>query len=87
MGDVAFEPGGDLRDAVGAALVVARVMATSAPNAEGRLGDAHVVGGDDHAVERLRGLAAFPDALDERLAGDEVERFAGESAWNPSARG
>src|SRR5579863_9410805 len=46
------------------------------------LGDfpnAGVVGGDDHFAEGLGLLTALDDVLDERLAGDQGQRLAGEA--------
>lgn len=45
-----------------------------------------VVRGHDDFAERLCALALFDDALNERLAGDGVQRLSRESGWRRSAR-
>jgi len=55
---------------------------------EGRRGglDSGVVGGDDHIAKVRRFAALLDDMLDEWLAGDEDERFAGKSGRSKSCR-
>jgi hypothetical protein len=59
-------------------MVVPRHRDVAAPSRD-RLSDAGVIGRDGETGEIRALTAAVPDVLDERLARDEVERFAGES--------
>ena len=86
VGDTALQPCGDLRDAVGAARVVVRCHGDLRAETESRLGDAHVVGGDDHVVQPARALGPLPDLLDHWLARDRVQGLARETGGTP-ARG
>ena len=48
--------------------------------------NANVICGDDHVVDLPALLATLPDVLNERFAGDEVERLAWEAGGTPAGR-
>ena len=52
--------------------------------AAARLDDALVVRGNDDVIHGPTALTALPDMLDERLAGNEMQRFPGEPGGSPA---
>ena len=75
----------DLRDSIGPAGVMQRfVRLTSAPQAKAasamRMSSVAMI----TAIKCLRAAAAFPDVLQQWLAGNRVERFAGETGRTPT---
>jgi hypothetical protein len=49
-----------------------------------RVADAVIVGGDEEIVEFRAAEAAFPDVLDQRFSGEDVEWFSGEAGGPPA---
>ena len=56
------------------------------PKSSRSLRNPRVIRGDDHVVDLPALLAALPDVLHQRFAGDEVERFAWEAGGTPAGR-
>ncbi len=76
----------DFRDAIGSARMIRRRQGDFRAPIERRLSDAEVVRRDDQVIQFLRAPASFPDVLEQRLARDEMERFAGETRRSPTRR-
>ena len=67
---------------IGASLIAARMIGSGhfdAAKYPGDIGDAPIVCGDYDFAQGLGQAAPFDDVLEERLAGDGMERFAGEA--------
>ena len=75
--ELAVERGGDLREPVGAAPVVRRVIIARAAERLHRRDDPLVVGRDDHGVDGARLGGAAVHVLDHRATADVGERLAG----------
>ena len=74
----------NLGDAIGAAGVTWRGERDFGAPIESGLRDSHVVGRDNDGIEAPCAAAAFPNVTEQRFAGDEVERFARETAGGPA---
>ena len=78
--DVVGEAAARLGEPVGAGRVVRARQQRSRPEAAAGLGDARVVGGDEHVAEPLRPARALVHPLEHGQAGDRRQRLPGEAA-------
>jgi len=50
------------------------------------IGDAFIIGGDDHFINVLAFLTAFPNVLNQRLSRDVMKRLSWEPGGPPARR-
>lgn len=75
-----------LCNAISAARVIRGSQDSPGSERSGGLSNAFIIRGDDDVIDFTTVLAAFPDVLDERFTGDEVERLAWEAGGSPAGR-
>src|SRR5438874_2188976 len=74
----------DLGDAIRTALMLRRGHRNLSPPIKGRVGDSHVVGGDNDRIQFLCASATFPDVPEKRLVCNDMQWFSRETRRRPS---
>ena len=76
----------DLRDPVGAALMMQRGQGDLGSPAESRIRDSHVIRSDDHGIQFFRSPATLPNVSEKRFACNEMQWFSRKAGRSPTRR-